>query len=142
MEVEEIAARVVYLTDGDRDGERYRRYLLESAVSRRRIFALPDGMGTEDLLDPAFYLGCVGALLPDGVRAPTTAIHETGKPIALTLAQWANRQRPKIKLPSKVAVAYEVIESEDIRLARRGPKVLAELHRKFEVALSPPTRET
>lgn len=141
MEVEEIAARVVYLTDGDGDGKRYRRDLLAADVAEQRIFSLPDGMGAEDLLDPNFYLETVAALLPKDIRKPSTSIVQQGKPIALSLTQWAKRQRPQVKLPSKVAVAYQVIESTDVRLSRRASKVLADLHRRIETALSPLTRE-
>jgi energy-coupling factor transporter ATP-binding protein EcfA2 len=137
IETEEIAARMVYLTDGDSEGKRYRRELRQAGVTSDRIFSLPDGMGTEDLLNPTFYLDAVFALIPNAPKRPTPTDVGNEKPISLALNHWANRQRPVVKLPGKVAIAYSVIESEEIRLTARGRRTLADLHQKFQHSLSP-----
>ena len=48
MNVEEVAAKVVYLTDGDADGAKYREDLEAVGVDNSRIFGLPTGNALED----------------------------------------------------------------------------------------------
>ena len=65
--LESEAAHVVYLTDSDSQGEKYRADLLEAGVDRRRIFALRSGgqtgLSIEDFIDKSTYVDVVNGLL-------------------------------------------------------------------------------
>lgn len=135
MRVEEVAAKVVYLTDGDGDGARYREDLAEVGVPSSRILQLPDGMATEDLLDADFYLSVIGSMLPGGTPKPPT---DGGETITLALKHWAADQSPQIALPGKVAVAYRVIEHPSLKLKPEAKRALVTLHKRFVKALQAP----
>nr|WP_246220891.1 AAA family ATPase [Phytoactinopolyspora mesophila] len=135
MDVEEIAAKVVYLADGDGDGDRYQRELEGAGVDSERIFGLPRGRALEDLLDPTLYLETVAGMLADGAPKPSVKDMEPGIPIALSLARWAAQQSPAVELPGKVAVAYAVLDSSEITLATGAQATLKRLHTDFVAAL-------
>lgn len=138
MRVEEVAAKVVYLTDGDDDGARYRKDLVEAGVPAARVFQLPNGMGTEDLLDTKFFLSIIAKMLPEGSPVPTADIATDGKTITLALKHWATSQSPSIDLPGKVAIAYRVVEHQGIKLKPEAKRVLVALHKRFVKALEAP----
>lgn len=135
LDVEEIAAKVVYLADGDADGDRYRTELQQAGVDSERIFGLPQGQALEDLLDPAFYLEIVAGMLADGAPKPSIKDMQSGIPIALSLARWAAHQSPEVALPGKVAVAYAVLDNSEITLATGAQETLQTLHTDFVSAL-------
>lgn len=141
MNVEEVAARVVYLADGDRDGDRYLKDLRGADVDEGRLFQLPSGVGLEDLLAVGLYLQAVNDVLPADSPEPPQSIAVKGEPIAPLLDEWADAQTPAVKLPSKVAVAYAVldrIDDGDLGLAQVFSagvgEVLADLHQDFLAA--------
>lgn len=129
MNVEEVAAKVVYLVDGDDDGKRYRQDLDDAKVNPDCIFDLPPGKALEDLLDPAFYLDVVAKMLPKGAPTPTADIVAEDEPIGLSLSRWAKEQ--SVDLPGKVAMAYAVLDREDVVLAADATDVLRDLHVRF-----------
>ncbi|MCH1865304.1 AAA family ATPase [Nocardioides sp. CFH 31398] len=135
MEVEEVAARVVYLADGDADGQRYLRELKSSGVDEQRLFQLPPGTALEDLLDREFYLGVLAKMLPDDSPTPDTSAISADQTISRSLQQWAAAQKPKVKLPGKVAMAYAVLDQQEIVLDKNAAQVLRELHGDFEASL-------
>lgn len=63
------AVRVAYLLDGDEGGCDHQEHLLKAGVPEDRILRLPDGMATEDLIDPDVYLEAVNGVLADSQRA-------------------------------------------------------------------------
>lgn len=135
MRIEEVAARVVYLTDGDRQGRQYKKDLVNLAkVADDRIFALPADMATEDLLDVDFLLDVVTKMLPASSPSPTRKNIGTTRPIMLALDRWSARQAPPMTMPGKVALAYAIIEREDIRLKPEGVSALRDLHRRIDEA--------
>lgn len=135
MDVEEIAAKVVYLADGDGDGDRYRTELQAAGVDCERIFGLPQGQALEDLLDPSFYLEIVAGMLADGASKPSVKDMQLGIPIARALARWAAQQSPEVELPGKVAVAYAVLDRSEVTLATGAQETLQTLHSNFVAAL-------
>ncbi|WP_161606020.1 AAA family ATPase [Microlunatus speluncae] len=130
MDVEEVAAKVIYLTDGDGAGQDYHRALKQAGVSEERIHSLPEGMATEDLLDPGYYLGVVASMLPPG--APEIpSIVASSRPIAKAVVDWGATQSPGLKVPGKIPVAYRIIERDDIKLRSEAKQALRDLHTAF-----------
>lgn len=139
MDLDEVAARVVYLTDGDSEGRRYRTDLERANVPTDRIFSLPTDTALEDLLDEKFLHDVVRGLLSemklehilnDGSFDPSI-------PIARALQKWGKAQEPKVSVPGKVAIAYAVLDrGDEIKMTVEGKRALKSLHGKFEVALA------
>ena len=67
MDVEEVAARVIYLTDGDKPDD-YLSDLRASNVPESRLKSLPPGTSVEDLLDRDFLISVINSLLPEMLR--------------------------------------------------------------------------
>lgn len=133
MRVEEVAAKVVYLTDGDRGGAEHKAALKRVDVDGSRIFSLPRNQAVEDLINVADYLAVANRLL-DRMEEPkhfTASDIPPGVPIAKAFADWTLRN--KIRAPGKVEVAYALLRAE-IRLTRSGKRTLASLHDKFTAA--------
>ena len=63
IEVEEVAARVVYLADGDAGGNKHVKDLKEADVHASRIFQLPPGKAVEDLIERSDYIKVVNDFL-------------------------------------------------------------------------------
>lgn len=141
MDVEEVAAKVVYLTDGDAAGQKYRKDLLDAGIREARIFSLPEGMATEDLLRPDYYLAVVAGMLIGDAFAMPPEVANAGKPIARAIADWGNEQQSQVKIPGKVAVAYAVIARDDIALREEAKGALAELHAGFMAAFGARERQ-
>lgn len=132
MKVEEIAARVVYLCDGDQGGEKHKRYLLDAGVDRTRIFRLPNGAAIEDLVDKTQYIKVINRMLgPDA--SVTAADLDDGQPIAKSFHDWG--RRTGVKVPGHVAVAYGLLRlGEELRLRAPAKRFLVRLDAQFEEA--------
>ena len=63
LELEETAARVVYLVDGDAGGRKHAKWLTEVGIDPGRVFTLAKGWATEDYVDPDRYLEVVNAMM-------------------------------------------------------------------------------
>jgi hypothetical protein len=134
-DLEEVAAKVVYLTDGDEAGARYRCELLESGVPRERIFGLPEGMGAEDLLDGEWLLAVINEVLPERCKLPEDlAVGDV--PIMTRISRWIKDHEPGMRVPGKVSLAYTVIDRDDMKLAPAAELTLSDLHRDIVAALS------
>lgn len=131
MNVEEVAAKVVYLTDGDSGGDKHRKDLIDVGVSQSRIYELPSRYATEDLIDRSQYIEVVNGMLLEGRRV-TAADLADGQPIAKSLQDWGKAE--KIKTPGHVAVAYAILKCDDIRLTSAGKKALIKLDGQFRAA--------
>lgn len=129
FEVEEIAAKVAYLADGDRDGKKYVEDLKRAGVDESRVFTLPDRMATEDLLDPDYYLSIVSEVLGKASPKPERSDLVSRQPYATSIKRWA--ERVGAVEPGKVAVAYRALEDQHIRLAPGADQVLRDLHSGF-----------
>ena len=131
IRVEEVAAKVVYLTDGDQGGASHRTALHEVGVDRERIFKLPPARATEDLVHPDDYLTVVNGFLERMGQSQrfTTEDIPQDTPIAKAFTAWAKTRR--VRTPSKVEVAYALLWKHDRRLTRVGRTALVSLHDKF-----------
>lgn len=131
MEVEDVAAKVVYLTDGDGEGVTYRKQLKEAGVADSRVFQLPNGMASEDLIARSFFIDVVNTLLPDSVTVVEKDLPK-GKPVAKALELWAKKNEYGL---GHVAIAYRLISKpKDMVFAPVVEAALQKLHPKFMAA--------
>jgi predicted ATP-dependent endonuclease of OLD family len=133
IRVEEVAAKVVYLTDGDRGGEVHKSALKRVGVDGSRIFSLPKDQAIEDLISREDYLAVVNKFLDQMGQSRRIAIGNvpSGVPIAKAFADWTARNA--IRAPGKVELAYALLRAE-VRLTPEGRRTLANLHSKFSAA--------
>ncbi|NYI46184.1 putative ATP-dependent endonuclease of OLD family [Nocardioides aromaticivorans] len=130
IRVEEVAAKVVYLTDGDRGGDEHKAALKAVGVDGSRIYSLPTAHAVEDLINREDYVTVVNKFLDTmgQVKRFTAADVPDGVPIAKAFADWAKRK--KVRTPSKVEMAYALVRA-DVRLTQSGKRTLVGLHDKF-----------
>jgi len=136
IRVEEVAAKVIYLTDGDGGGTQHESALTGAGVDASRIFHLPGGHAVEDLINRDDYVAVVNAFLEkmgQSRRFTLTDVLE-GTPVAKAFTDWAKANR--LQIPSKVEVAYELLNKPGRRLTPVGRKALIALHAKFMNAFS------
>jgi predicted ATP-dependent endonuclease of OLD family len=138
MRIEEVAAKVVYLTDGDGGGAKHRKDLVDAGVSGDRIFQLRHGTAAEDLVNRDDYVTVVNGLLREmnTARTVTTADLPRDKTVAKALADWGEANR--IRQPSKVEVAYALLRFDGLRLTAGSKTSLRRLHEQFMAALAVP----
>jgi len=136
IRVEEVAAKVVYLVDGDSGGREHQSALRRVGVDQSRIFTLPEGFATEDLVHRDDYIETVNNFLDTMGQAKRFALSDapTGVPISKAFFDWALRN--KVQRPSKVEVAYALLRMQDRRLTPTGKRVLARLHQHFTEAFT------
>jgi hypothetical protein len=127
--IDEVAARVVYLTDGDRGGAAHKRRLVASGVSTEHILSLPSGKATEDLLESDVYLDAVNGYLRDAGATAVIKKEELdgSKTIARAVHDWCVER--EVAPPGKVAIASRLIQDADsLRLTPDGRDALRALH--------------
>lgn len=131
IRVEEVAAKVVYLTDGDQGGRNHAVALKAEGVDSRRIFSLSEGCAVEDLIEREDYITAVNGFLER--MAQVKRVSDTdlpaGVPVATSLGTWAKASR--VQIPSKVEMAYALLGSPDRRLTAAAKRSLAALHTRF-----------
>lgn len=130
IRVEEVAAKVVYLTDGDKGGNEHKAALKAEGVDGSRIFSLPAGHAVEDLINRDDYLTVVNRFLDTMGQSKRVTAGDVpvGVPIAKAFTDWAKRN--KVRTPSKVEMAYALLRA-DGRLTQAGKRALVGLHEKF-----------
>lgn len=134
MHMEEIAAKVVYLTDGDGGGDKHRNALISASVRKERVFHLPKGLASEDLIHRQQYVDVVNPMLGSSGKVAVEDLDD-GQPIAKSLQDWGRRER--IKTPGHVAVAYAILkQGEAIRLTATAKRALTKLDQEFNEAFA------
>jgi predicted ATP-dependent endonuclease of OLD family len=132
MDLEEVAARVIYLTDGDKSGSDYLSDLRAANVPEARLKSLPPGTSVEDLLDRDFLISVINALLPDVDPRPTARTFRAAWTAGRSIKKWAEDKGVAL---GKVAIAYEIIDrGPDIQLAPGAAETLRDLHEQFMAA--------
>ena len=128
MRVEEVAAKVVHLADGDEGGKSLVTQLRSMGVHNERIFQLPSDTAVEDLVTIEDYLNAVNGLLAEMSQTVRFARGEiaSGVPIAKSFCDWGKRST--ISIPSKVEVAYRLLAADSIRLRPDAKRFLRKLH--------------
>lgn len=134
IRVEEVAAKVVYLADGDHGGKRHEAALKEVGVDGSRIFRLPKGHAVEDLINRDDYIAVVNNFLEVMGQSKRfgKADAPSGAPIAKAFTDWAKAN--KLRTPSKVEIAYTLLRRPERRLTPEGKKTLVALHGRFMTA--------
>jgi hypothetical protein len=132
FDVEEVAARVIYLVDGDKSGSDYLRDLGKRGVPESRLKTLPPGSSIEDLLHRDFLLEVIDELLPTGTLRPTAGTFKGSQTAGRSIRRWADDNGVAV---GKVAIAYAVIDrAPDIVLASGAADTLRDLHDEFMAA--------
>jgi hypothetical protein len=140
IRVEEVAAKVVYLIDGDDGGKHHESALKEVGVDASRIFRLPKWRAVEDLINRDDYISAVNDFLEkmgQGKRFHAEDV-PTETTIAKAFTDWAKLN--KLQTPSKVEVAYALLRMPGRRLTPDGKKALVALHGKFMSAFDTSAR--
>lgn len=129
LDVEEVAARVIYLVDGDKSGSDYLADLRKRQVPESRLKSLPRGTSIEDLLDRGFLLDVIAQLLPTGALRPTATIFKASQTAGRSIKKWADDNGAAV---GKVAIAYAVIDrAPNIMLSEGAAATLRDLHDQF-----------
>ncbi|WP_166789267.1 MULTISPECIES: AAA family ATPase [unclassified Cryobacterium] len=124
-----IAAKVVFLVDGDAGGKAWNKQLVEASIPAKRIRSLPPEEALEDFLHEDFYIQTLNDFFSI-TKVSTEAISGTG-PIKVRLNAWASTNRES--MPGPVAVAEHILglhESGErlIRLKPDRRRTLQALH--------------
>ncbi|MBX7451921.1 AAA family ATPase [Mycolicibacterium sp. 3033] len=134
MRIEEIAAKVVYLVDGDGQGDIYADQLRAVGVDEKRIFHLPPGWASEDLVSRSTFIKVVNTLV-NGIRHVSDDELGEGKPVVKLLEDWGRREG--VKTPGHVAIAYGLINnSGQLDLAPGAKRTLRKLHAAWTAAFA------
>jgi predicted ATP-dependent endonuclease of OLD family len=125
--------QVVFLTDGDKDGERYRKTLAAQGVGAAQLIGLdaefPASTQLEDLVDPALYVDVVNDLLRDFQRAQVS-LRPEALPVAgrvEALKAWCRQHG--FNPPEKTDVAQRLLDRKaSAALEGEQIQLLAESH--------------
>ncbi|WP_406027314.1 AAA family ATPase [Nocardioides sp. NBC_00850] len=130
LELEEVAARVVYLVDGDEGGNKHLQRLREMEIPEDRIKQLPAPKAIEDFVHPDRYLAVVNAFfLSTGNKKAELRFEELDKDVSISKAVEAWCKTHKIKPPGKTVIATQLItEPGSLELADGAKETLAALH--------------
>lgn len=129
MRVEEVAAKVLYLTDGDSSGAAYATQLKEAGIHEDRIFSLPADWASEDLVERSFFVEVVNELLGGSLLVAEGDL-EYSQPVVKSFEDWG--AAVGVKTPGHVVIAYGMLNNKSrLRLAPTATKALQQLHEKF-----------
>ncbi|MFI5429605.1 ATP-dependent nuclease [Aeromicrobium sp. UC242_57] len=137
LELEEVAARVVYLVDGDRGGDDHKARLLDMAVPEERILQFDAPTAVEDYVHPDRYLGLVNDLLSLAGQPVTVSIDELDRSVSIGKAVelWCDAQG--FPPPGKTVVAALLIDDpDDLALADGAQEKLKALHARIQRSLA------
>lgn len=138
IELEETAARVVYLLDGDAGGKRHKTNLVKLGINENRIFQLAPNKALEDYVDPQLYLSVVNEFLASSSN-PGNEVSlddlDPGIPVGKAVENWCRTHG--VKAPSKTAVASRLVNNRDVLCLRPDLKhSLREVHNRMMSALT------
>jgi predicted ATP-dependent endonuclease of OLD family len=130
-----VAAKVVFLTDGDADGHEYADTLRDDKqLPEDRVLSHGEGRASEDYLDPEFYLSVINAFLDAEPKITPADLHAR-QPVARSVSDWCRAHG--LKAPGKRAVATHIVESpEKIQLRAGAADDLRQLHERIVAGLA------
>ncbi|MGV0874456.1 AAA family ATPase [Mycolicibacterium sp. XJ879] len=138
MRVADVAARVLYLTDGDPEGGKYAEQLSEAGIDEEHIFSLPDGWASEDLVSRASFVKTVNSLMSSNKQLTESDLG-SGKPVVKLLEDWGKREG--VATPGHVVIAYGLVNNtKDIQLPRDARDALRDLHKAWTAIFEAPMR--
>jgi hypothetical protein len=110
-----IASRVAFMTDGDAAGQDWLAELQGAKVPSSRIKSLDSGIALEDLVDRNFYLATINDFLQLPIEEYPQAVE--GIPVKTQVTDWATAR--SLEMPGVIAVAEQMLgrhESDDRRI--------------------------
>lgn len=137
LTLEEAAARVVYLVDGDPGGDDNKRRLIDMGINKERIKRLDDNKASEDYVHLDDYLEVVNGLLAAGGSDMVITLDDLdmSKPISTAVGLWCGTN--KVKAPGKTVVATYLVNKEGgFRLADGAEEALRTLYGELTGALA------
>jgi predicted ATP-dependent endonuclease of OLD family len=144
-ELDLVAARVVYVLDGDEAGDAKEELLQAAQIPKERILRLGlrrSKIVLEDLIVEDVYLAAVNHELArwhSEAQMPKRAMTDTLRPLAVKT--WCASQTPSIPCPGKRAIAQRVLEQAKERsiVAPRRREHIRKLHETITDLLSQPS---
>lgn len=137
LELEEIAARVVYLVDGDPGGDVHRTRLLDMGIPNGRVMQFEAPKATEDYVHPDLYLALINELIHLAGHEETVVLDDLDKSVSIgkAIELWCGARA--IKSPGKTVVASQLIaEPGSLKLAEGAREALVTLHTEIMRALN------
>lgn len=137
LELEEVAARVLYLVDGDAGGDDHKARLLDMGIPETRIKQLPKPKAAEDYVHPDVYLAMVNAFLQLGGASDAIAPEDLNTDVSIGKAVelWCDARN--LRVPGKTIVATQLVSSpNDLRLADGAKEELTALHAEIVKGLN------
>lgn len=131
-ELREVAAKTVYLVDGDAGGVALKNQLVKAGVRESHVLSLPEGQAIEDLLTVDSYLGAVNAHLTECSRTDriTAADLTEGRTRGKAVSEWCAQRG--ITPPGKTVIANRLVNNPDqINLEPAAVAFLKDLHLKL-----------
>lgn len=114
LELEEVAARVVYLLDGDSGGDDHRTRLMEMGISNDRILQFDPPTAVEDYVHPDRYLSLVNDLLEiAGHEGSKISLAELDRSVSIGKAVELWCEAGGFTPPGKTAVAALLVDDPD-----------------------------
>ena len=142
LELEEVAARVVYLVDGDGGGDDHKRRLLEMAVPEDRILQFEPPSAIEDYVHPDRYLALVNDLLRVAGHNVSIALDDLDRSVSIGKAVELWCEECDISPPGKTVVAAQLIDDpQSLLLADGAKEALVALHARIQRALGAKPRK-
>jgi predicted ATP-dependent endonuclease of OLD family len=123
-------AKVAYLVDGDDGGKELKKALLTAGVPENKVVSLPVP-GLENILNPDAYLEAILTLVCEqGIEKDTLSFPKLTE---ATKSSWAKQLEKwfkdhELKMPSKVAVANRLLESNLAIPSASYVKALLKVH--------------
>lgn len=136
LELEEVAAHVVYLVDGDDGGDAHQERLVGMGVRKDRVLQLPRGMAPEDLVDEELYLSVINGLLASRKRRLRISPGDLDRGMPISKAIEALCKVKGMKAPGKPAVAAHLVaDAQKLGLSPASDAVLRSAHAAISKAL-------
>ncbi|MGL5826074.1 MAG: ATP-dependent nuclease [Nocardioides sp.] len=139
VRLDEAAASVAYLTDGDQGGRDARKNLTRRrGVPRELVLQHPSGFAVEDYVDPSLVIHVVNELRQDPQRDEqllSLGALPDGETIGQRLDKWFRHR--KLQAPGTLAIATRLVNLDEPPRLKTGAKAkLQKLHEQISAALN------
>ena len=132
LALEEVAARVVYLLDGDEGGDVHRSRLEEMGIPGDRILQFERPMAAEDFVSPERYLEVVNQILAARGGTQQVDLRDLDRSVSISKAVelWCDER--ETKAPGKPAVASQLVADRGkLKLKEGADAALAGVHQRI-----------
>lgn len=132
LALEEVAARVVYLLDGDEGGDEHRSRLEAMGIPGDRILQFERPMAAEDFVSPERYLEVVNQILAARGGTQQIDLHALDRSVSISKAVelWCDER--ETKAPGKPVVASQLVaDRRKLKLKEGADAALAGVHQRI-----------